>query len=205
MEPGTLTGLAALALASYLLGTVPFGLLVSRAMGLGDPRDIGSGNIGATNVLRTGSKTAGGLTLLLDALKGLFPVLAGRALFAEGGAELAGLAAFLGHLFPVWLRFRGGKGVATFFGVLFGLAWPLGLVAAGTWLATAWATRMSSAAALAASALAPVAGLLLAPSETFYLLALLAVLIWVRHRANISRIIAGREPRIGAAKKEPGP
>jgi len=205
MEPDTLLGLAALALVSYLLGTAPFGLIVSRAMGLGDPRQIGSGNIGATNVLRTGSKTAGGLTLLLDALKGLVPVLAGRAIFAEGGAELAGLSAFLGHLFPVWLRFRGGKGVATFFGVLFGLAWPLGLLTACIWIAAAWATRMSSAAALAASALAPVAGVFLAPAGAVSLLALLAILIWVRHRANISRIVAGREPKIGGAGKEAEP
>ncbi|MDJ1006536.1 MAG: glycerol-3-phosphate 1-O-acyltransferase PlsY [Paracoccaceae bacterium] len=202
METMTFLGLAGLALGAYLLGAVPFGLIVAKAMGLGDPREIGSGNIGATNVLRTGSKTAGGLTLLLDALKGLAAVVAGRMLFGDGGAMLGGLAAFLGHLYPVWLRFRGGKGVATFFGVLFGLAWPLGLAAGATWVATARLSGMSSAGALAASGLAPLLGLVLGPPGVFPLLVLLAVLIWLRHHANIRRIIAGREPKIGDGRKD---
>lgn len=197
MEPLVALSLAGLALGAYLLGSVPFGLIVARAMGLGDPRQIGSGNIGATNVLRTGSKTAGALTLLLDALKGFVAVLAGGALFGDGGAQLAGLAAFLGHLYPVWLRFKGGKGVATFFGVLFGLAWPLGLFAGAVWLGIARLSRMSSAGALAASAAAPVAALFFGPSGSLALLVLLAVLIWMKHHANIRRIIAGREPKIG--------
>lgn len=200
MEAATFLGLGALAVAAYLLGSVPFGLVVSRAMGLPDPRGIGSGNIGATNVLRSGSKAAGAATLALDALKGLVPVVAGRMLFGEGGAQLGGLAAFLGHLFPVWLGLKGGKGVATFFGVVFGLAWPLGLAAAAAWIGVARLTRMSSAGALAASALAPVAGLLLAPSGSFALLVLLGLLIWVRHHANIRRIVAGTEPKIGGGK-----
>lgn len=205
MDPLVMLGLAGLAFGAYLLGSVPFGLIVARAMGLGDPRKIGSGNIGATNVLRTGSKTAGALTLLLDMLKGLVAVVAGRILFGEGGAELAGLAAFLGHLYPVWLRFKGGKGVATFFGVLFGLAWPLGLVGAGVWLGVARLTRLSSAAALSASAATPVAALILRPEGSIALLVLLAVLIWMKHHANIRRIIAGREPKIGESRKDGPP
>lgn len=188
-------------IAAYLLGSVPFGLLVTRAMGLGDPRDIGSGNIGATNVLRTGSKVAGGATLLLDALKGLVPVLVGGWLFGVGGAQLGGVAAFLGHLFPVWLRFKGGKGVATFFGVVFGLVWPVGLIAGAIWLGVARLTRMSSAGALTATASAPVFGWLLGPAGTFYALALISVLIWIRHGANIRRILSGREPKIGETAK----
>lgn len=197
MDAMTALGLAGLAAAAYLAGSIPFGLLVTRAMGLGDPREIGSGNIGATNVLRTGSKAAGAATLLLDALKGLLAVLAGRMLFGDGGAQIAALAAFLGHLFPVWLRFRGGKGVATFLGVLLGLSWFLGIAACLTWLAAARLTRMSSAGALVASLAAPFLSLLLGPSGVFPLLTLLAVLIWVKHQANIRRILSGREPKIG--------
>jgi len=200
MAPLTLLALAGLALFAYLLGSVPFGLVVAKAMNLPDPRMIGSGNIGATNVLRTGSKTAGAATLLLDALKGLVPVLLGWMFLEAGGAQVAALAAFLGHLFPLWLRFRGGKGVATFFGVLFGLAWPVGLFAAATWLAVARVTRLSSAGALAASALAPFYGLVLGPGGQFALLVLIALLIWLKHGPNIRRIMAGTEPRIGEGK-----
>lgn len=197
MELVTLLGLAALAVGAYLLGSMPFGLIIARVMGLADPREIGSGNIGATNVLRTGSKTAGALTLLLDGLKGFVAVMTGRILFGDGGGELAGLAAFLGHLYPLWLRFKGGKGVATFFGVVFGIAWPLGLVAAATWLGVARLSRMSSAGALAATAGTPIAALLFRHDGSLALFILLAVLIWMKHHANIRRIIAGREPRIG--------
>ena len=196
-----IAALIGFALAAYLLGSVPFGLLITRVMGLGDPREIGSGNIGATNVLRTGSKAAGAATLLLDALKGLVPVLIGRWLFGDGGAELGGVAAFLGHLFPIWLRFKGGKGVATFFGVLFGLAWPLGLLSGAIWLGVAWLTRMSSAGALSATAAAPIVAAIFGPPGAFYALALIAVLIWIRHGANIRRILAGREPKIGETAK----
>ncbi|MEO1239917.1 MAG: glycerol-3-phosphate 1-O-acyltransferase PlsY [Pseudomonadota bacterium] len=182
---------------AYLLGSIPFGLVVTRVMGLNDPRDIGSGNIGATNVLRTGSKMAGGITLLLDALKGFIPVLLGVWIFGVGGGQLGGVAAFLGHLFPIWLRFKGGKGVATFFGVVFGLAWPVGLIAGAIWLGVARVTRMSSAGALTASATAPLIGWLLGPGGTFYPLALIGVLIWIKHGPNIKRILAGREPKIG--------
>ena len=192
-----IAALIGFAIAAYLLGSVPFGLVVTRVMGLGDPRDIGSGNIGATNVLRTGSKVAGGATLLLDALKGLLPVLVGGWLFGVGGAQLGGVAAFLGHLFPIWLRFKGGKGVATFFGVVFGLVWPVGLMAGAIWLGVAKLTRISSAGALTASASAPLFGWLLGPDGTFYALALISILIWIRHGANIKRILAGREPKIG--------
>lgn len=188
-------------LGSYLLGSVPFGLVVAKAMGLGDPREIGSGNIGATNVLRTGSKTAGAATLLLDALKGVIPVLVGGWLFGHGGAILGGVAAFLGHLFPVWLGFKGGKGVATFFGVVFGLAWPVGLITGAIWLGVARVTRMSSAGALTATAASPVLGWIFGAPGTFYALALIAVLIWIRHGANIKRLIAGTEPKIGETAK----
>lgn len=189
------------AIAAYLLGAVPFGLVVSKVMGLGDPRDIGSGNIGATNVLRTGSKLAGGLTLLLDMLKGLIPVLVGAWAFGPGGAQLGGIAAFLGHLFPIWLKFKGGKGVATFFGVTFGLAWPVGLACAAIWLGVAKLTRMSSAGALAATAASPILGAIFATSGVFYTLALIAVLIWIKHHANIKRILSGREAKIGDTAK----
>ncbi len=185
------------ALGSYLLGSVPFGIVVMKAMGLGDPRAIGSGNIGATNVLRTGSKVAGGTTLLLDALKGLVPVLLGRWLFGDGGALLGGVAAFLGHLFPIWLGFKGGKGVATFFGVIFGLAWPVGVLTGAIWLGVARLSKMSSAGALVASAASPFLGLIFGAPGTFYALALIAALIWIRHGANIKRIMAGSEPKIG--------
>ncbi|MEL7025985.1 MAG: glycerol-3-phosphate 1-O-acyltransferase PlsY [Pseudomonadota bacterium] len=196
MDLLTTAALAGFAIAAYLFGSIPFGLLVTKAMGLTDPREIGSGNIGATNVLRTGSKIAGAATLLLDALKGLVAVFVGGWLFGEGGGELGGLAAFLGHLFPIWLWFKGGKGVATFLGVVIGLSLPLGIAACVTWLVAARATRMSSAGALVASLAVPIFGFFFLPS-TLPLLMLLTVLIWIRHGANIRRILAGREPKIG--------
>ena len=185
------------AVLGYLIGSVPFGVLVSRAMGLGDLRKIGSGNIGATNVLRTGNKGAALATLLLDGGKGAVAVLLARAFAAEDAVQLAALAAFVGHCYPVWLGFRGGKGVATFLGVVLALAWPLGLVACALWLLTAVAMRISSLSALVAAALTPVLALWLAPSLVA-LTALLAALIFWRHRANIVRLSAGTEPRIGA-------
>ncbi|OWJ77077.1 glycerol-3-phosphate 1-O-acyltransferase PlsY [Haematobacter genomosp. 1] len=188
------------AVLAYLVGSIPFGLLLARAMGLGNLREIGSGNIGATNVLRTGSKKAAALTLLLDAVKGAVPVLLARHLLGEDAAQVAGLAAFLGHLFPVWIGFRGGKGVATFLGVVLALAWPVGVVACVTWLVVAYATRYSSLSALVAAALSPVWASVLGYQQTVGLILLLVVLIFLRHHENISRLIAGTESRIGAKK-----
>ena len=186
------------ALIGYLLGSIPSGMILARILGLGDLRSIGSGNIGATNVLRTGSKGAAAGTLLLDAAKGAVAVLLARWLAGEDAAQLAGLAAFLGHCFPVWLRFRGGKGVATFLGVMLALAWPVGLLCCATWLATAVITRISSLSALVAALSAPVWMLVLGYASMLALGVLLAVLILWRHGANIARIRAGTEPRIGA-------
>ncbi len=182
---------------AYLLGSIPFGVLIARALGLGDLRKIGSGNIGATNVLRTGNKRAAAATLLLDAAKGAAAVLTARHFAGETAAMAAGLAAFLGHLFPVWLGFRGGKGVATFLGVMLALAWPVGLAACATWAVVAAAFRYSSLAALAAAASAPVWLLVLGPRQAVWLALALAALVFLRHRANITRLLAGTEPRIG--------
>ncbi len=186
------------AVIGYLLGSIPSGVLVARALGLGDLRSIGSGSIGATNVLRTGSKGAAALTLLLDAAKGAAAVLLARWLAGEDAAQLAGLMAFLGHCFPVWLRFRGGKGVATCLGLLLALAWPVALLCAATWLATAVITRISSLSALVAALSAPLWMLLLGYWHLLALGAVLAVLVFWQHRANIGRLRAGTEPRIGA-------
>ena len=194
------------AAAGYLLGSIPFGVILTRAGGAGDVRQIGSGNIGATNVLRTGRKDLALATLLLDAGKGAVALLVARWLFdSDVAAAIAGGAAFLGHLFPVWLGFKGGKGVATFFGLMIAAWWPLGLVAAGLWLLTAALFRMSSLSALTAWAatpvlsLLPVAALGLPTAMPITLLAALAaVLIWVRHHQNIGRLLKGDEPRIGA-------
>jgi glycerol-3-phosphate acyltransferase PlsY len=194
-EPMTLTLVGLLA---YLLGSVPFGVVITRALGLGDLRRIGSGNIGATNVLRTGHRGAAAATLLLDAAKGGVAVLAARAAAGETAALVAGLAAFGGHLYPVWLRFRGGKGVATFLGTLIALAWPVGLAACALWLATAAVARISSLAALVAAAGAPLAALLMGQGAVAAAAALMAALVVWRHRANIARLRAGTEPRIGA-------
>lgn len=181
----------------YLLGSVPFGVLVTRSLGLGDLRSIGSGNIGATNVLRTGSKGAAAATLLLDGGKGAVAVLLARAAGGEDLAQVAGAAAFLGHCFPVWLGFRGGKGVATFLGTLLAVAWPLGLLACATWAATAAAMRISSLSALAAAVLSPLWALAIGRADTVLLCLGLATLILLRHRANIARLVQGTEPRIG--------
>ena len=203
--------LALMAVGGYLLGSIPFGVILTRLGGAGDVRSIGSGNIGATNVLRTGRKDLAIATLLLDAGKGAAALLLAKALMggASPNAEIAGAvaggAAFLGHLFPVWLKFKGGKGVATFFGLMLAAWWPLGLVAAAIWLLTAALLRMSSLAALVASAATPLVGLmpiavlnLPAPQPIIMLAAFTAVLIWVRHHENIARLLKGVEPRIGA-------
>ena len=184
----------------YLLGSVPFGIVITRALGLGDLRQIGSGNIGATNVLRTGNKPAALATLVLDAGKGGIAVLIARVLLGEDAAQVAGGAAFLGHLFPVWLGFKGGKGVATFLGTLLALAWPVGLLACATWAVTAGIFRISSLSALVAAAAAPVWAILAGYPQTVGLILILAVLVFVRHGENIQRLIAGTEPRIGAGR-----
>ncbi len=184
----------------YLLGAVPFGIVMARAFGLGDLRKIGSGNIGATNVLRTGNKPAAFLTLVLDAGKGGIAVLIARAVAGEGAAQVAGAAAFLGHLYPVWLGFRGGKGVATFLGTLLALAWPVGLAACGTWLAVALSLRISSLSALVAAASAPLWMLAIGRADLVAVALALAALIFLRHRENIGRILAGTEPRIGKGR-----
>ena len=181
----------------YVLGSIPFGMVIAKVMGLGNLREIGSGNIGATNVLRTGNKKAAALTLLFDAGKGAVAVLLASAFIGEDAAQIAGLAAFLGHLFPVWLGFRGGKGVATFIGILLALYWPLGLAACATWLFFALTFRISSLAALAAAGFAPVWMQVLGNTEPLYLGIVLGILIYIRHWANIKRILAGTEPKIG--------
>ena len=186
------------AVIGYLLGSIPFGLVVTRAMGLGDVRAIGSGNIGATTVLRTGSKGAALATLLLDAGKAIAAVILARIFAAEDAAQIAGAAAFAGHCYPVWLRFRGGKGVATILGLLIALSWPVGLAACATWLVAAFAFRYSSLAALLAAGLAPAWALLLGEGRIVLLAIVLAAILYARHAANIARLRAGTEPRIGA-------
>jgi glycerol-3-phosphate acyltransferase PlsY len=181
----------------YLLGSIPFGLILTRLAGGGDIRAIGSGNIGATNVLRTGRKGLAAATLIGDMLKGTAAVIiAGLAVGAEA-AMLAGLAAFLGHLFPVWLRFKGGKGVATYIGVLLGLFWPAALVFCAIWLVVAALSRYSSLSALVASALTPLALYLFGHEPLALLFLLLTVLLWIKHQQNIQRLMAGTEGKIG--------
>ena len=184
----------------YLLGSIPFGLILTRLSGRGDIRQIGSGNIGATNVLRTGSKGLAALTLVLDALKGTAAVLIG-AQFGPYAAIFAGLGAFLGHLFPVWLGLRGGKGVATYIGVALGLYWPAALAFCVAWLLVAVTTRYSSLAALVASAATVGALTLMAMWPLAVLFGLLTLLLYVRHAANIRRLMQGEETRIGEKQK----
>ena len=201
-------GLAFVAVAGYLLGSIPFGVLITRAAGTGDVRNIGSGNIGATNVLRTGRKDLALATLLLDAGKGAVALLLARWLFnSDLAGAIGGGAAFLGHLFPIWLKFKGGKGVATFYGLLLAAHWPLGLLAAAIWLLVAFGLRYSSLAALVSAACAPVLAVLPlemlglpAPNPVAALALFTAVLIYVRHHENIGRLLKGLEPRIGAKK-----
>lgn len=198
--PGVEDGSAWLGLVAfmgYLLGSVPFGIVITRALGLGDLRKIGSGNIGATNVLRTGNKPAALATLLLDSGKGAIAVVVARALLGEPAAQVAGAAAFIGHLYPVWLRFQGGKGVATFLGTMIALVWPVGLAACGVWLLTALVTRISSLSALVSAAATVPLAYVLGHRELMMLAAGLSVLIFWRHRSNIARLAAGTEPRIG--------
>ena len=205
---------AATGIGGYLLGSIPFGVITMRLGGMGDIRQVGSGNIGATNVLRTGRRDLALITLLGDGGKGLAAVLIARSLFTSAGhdaaetcAAIAGGAAFLGHLFPVWLKFRGGKGVATFMGVMLAAAWPAGVLCAVTWLVMAALFRISSLAALTAAALAPVFVFTTGqgPVAKIYLALLMAVLVFVRHAPNIRRLIKGEEPRIGGGRAAAAP
>ena len=191
---------SALSLAfGYLLGSIPFGLLLTRLAGAGDLRAIGSGNIGATNVLRTGRKDLAAATLVLDALKATFAYVAAAVFFHDEGAGLAAAAgAFLGHLYPIWLNFRGGKGVATFLGGLIGAVWPAAIAFAFVWLGVAGLTRYSSAAALTASVVAPLVALALGAVPAAAVFGALAILLWIKHAPNIDRLRNGTESRIGA-------
>jgi len=185
-------------IVGYLLGSIPFGLILTRAAGAPDIREIGSGNIGATNVLRTGRKGLAAATLLCDAFKGTAAVLL-AAHFADADAALvAGLGAFLGHLFPAWLKFKGGKGVAVYIGLLIGLVWPSALVFTAIWLSVAALSRYSSLAALIASAVTPLALWFLGQPRAAALFLLLTALLWIMHRANIGRLLNGSEGKIGA-------
>lgn len=186
-------------LLGYLLGSIPFGIVLTRLTGAGDLRSIGSGNIGATNVLRTGRKGLAALTLLLDALKGTLAVLIAHR-FMPGNEPLAAIGALSGHLWPVWLKFRGGKGVATLLGIMAGLHWPSALLFAGIWIGTLWLSRYSSLAGMTAAAFAPAAASLLGRLDLALLYIGFALLILWKHRTNIDRLLSGTEPKVGAAK-----
>lgn len=186
------------AVIAYVVGSIPFGMILARVMGLGNLRDIGSGNIGATNVLRTGSKKAAALTLLLDAGKGAVVVLLARYFETPDVAQLAAFFVMLGHCFPVWLRFKGGKGVATFLGLLYALAWPVGIAACLTWIIVAALFRYSSLAALVAAASTVLWCHILGMPQTFVLMVFLTALIFWRHAGNVRRLAAGTETKIGA-------
>lgn len=185
------------ALVGYGLGSIPFGMVLARLMGLGNLRNIGSGNIGATNVLRTGNKTAAALTVLLDGGKGAVAVLLARAFAPEDSVQVAALAAMLGHCYPVWIGFRGGKGVATFIGIWLALAWPVGLACCALWLAAAAVTRISSMGALVAAAGSTLCAVFLGYGTTLIFGGLVTILVFWRHRENVVRIRAGTESRIG--------
>jgi glycerol-3-phosphate acyltransferase PlsY len=191
-------------IGGYALGAVAFGVIATRLGGAGNIRDVGSGNIGATNVLRTGRRDLAAITLIGDGGKGAVAVLVAGALFNPLAGAVAGLGAFIGHLFPFWLGFRGGKGVATFLGILLAIAWPVGAATAATWIIIALAFRLSSLAALVSCALSPVYFVLMRPSRgpEVWLLAAMVVMIFFRHADNIRRLLAGDEPRIGARKSK---
>ena len=188
------------AVFAYLCGSVPFGLLLTRAAGLGDIRDIGSGNIGATNVLRTGNRWLAAATLVLDAAKAALPILFARYYWGEDAAMLAAIFAFLGHCFPVWLNFKGGKGVAVMIGSLLALSWPVGLIFCAVWLVIAFAQKMSSLAALTAAATAPIFAFVVVNEWLAGAVAVMAIMLFFQHRANIVRLMAGTEPKIGSEK-----
>lgn len=193
----TLPLLMVWAVIGYLLGSIPFGMVVAKVMGLGNLRDIGSGNIGATNVLRTGNKLAAALTLIFDAGKGALAVLLARQFAGEDAAQLAGLAAFLGHVFPVWLGFRGGKGVATLIGMVLALTWQVGIALCLTWLVVAFTMRISSLSAIVASTTSILWALVLGQGHLIALFVVLTLLVYWTHRANIARLRNGTEPKIG--------
>ena len=189
------------AVLAYLCGSVPFGLLLTRAAGLGDIRDIGSGNIGATNVLRTGNRPLAAGTLVLDAAKAALPILVARYYWGENAAMLAAMFAFLGHCFPVWLNFKGGKGVAVMIGSLLALTWPVGLIFCAVWLLIAATQKQSSLAALTASATAPIFVYVITGDVLMAgTVAAMAILLFIQHRENIARLMAGTEPKIGSKK-----
>ena len=184
-------------LGGYLLGSIPFGLFITRASGQGDIRDIGSGNIGATNVLRTGRKDLAFLTLILDAGKAGIAALIFNHFFGTPIGFFAGAAALIGHCFPVWLGFKGGKGVATFYGCLFAVAWPIALIAGAIWIACAFLTRISSLSALAAAGLTPIIAFIMGNIPAAMMSAVMSLVIYIRHRENIGRILKGTESKIG--------
>jgi acyl phosphate:glycerol-3-phosphate acyltransferase len=185
----------------YLCGSIPFGLLLTRAAGLGDVRKIGSGNIGATNVLRTGSRWIAALTLILDVLKGFVPVVAAARIWNADAAIVAGIGALVGHILPVWLRFKGGKGVATYIGVLASLYWPLALLFILIWLIVAAGSRISSLSALAATAVVTATSFAVAPGQLPIALLIISIVIFITHRANLLRLLRNREPTIDFTKK----
>jgi acyl phosphate:glycerol-3-phosphate acyltransferase len=186
----------------YISGSIPYGLLLSKLAGLGDVRSIGSGNIGATNVLRTGNKSIAALTLLCDALKGTLPVLLAYQMWGINPALLASFSAMAGHIFPIWLKFKGGKGVATLIGVVFGLHWPLGLTFLAVWLLTAIAFKFSSLAALTASLLLPLCAATFGRSDLILPLGCLTLIVWITHRANIQRLLNKTESKINLSSKK---
>lgn len=198
MDPSSLPALLIAFGLGYVLGSVPFGLLLTRLAGLGDVRQIGSGNIGATNVLRTGRRGLAAATLLLDAAKGAAAVFIVNYCFGPTAAAIAGFGALLGHIFPVWLKFKGGKGVATFLGVLIAMAWEVAAIFAIVWLAVAAITRISSLSAIIATVAVPIGAWILGYDQVAVVSALMAVIILIKHRGNIRRLLAGEEPRIGA-------
>ncbi|MDA0962547.1 MAG: glycerol-3-phosphate 1-O-acyltransferase PlsY [Proteobacteria bacterium] len=185
------------AAVGYLLGSIPFGLVLARVLNLGDLRQIGSGNIGATNVLRTGNKAAAAATLILDGAKGAVAVLLARAFASDDAVQVAALAAFLGHCFPVWLSFKGGKGVATFLGVWLAYAWPVGLLCCATWAAAVALKRVSSIGALMAASMSTIFLFYTGNGQAVVLGLVLTLLVFLRHGSNIARIKAGTEPKIG--------
>ncbi len=185
----------------YLSGSIPFGLILTQAAGLGDIRKIGSGNIGATNVLRTGNKKVAATTLVLDALKAVVPILVARYFWGEDAARLAAIGAFLGHCFPVWLNFKGGKGVAVMIGSTLALSWPVGLIFCAVWLLIAFTRKISSLAALTAAATAPIFAYVFSGERLSLVVAGLALLLFFQHRDNIGRLLKGTEPTIGGSKK----
>ncbi len=189
------------AVMGYLFGSIPFGLILTQAAGLGDIRKIGSGNIGATNVLRTGNRKVAAATLVLDALKAVVPILIARYFWGEDAARLAALGAFFGHCFPVWLRFKGGKGVAVMIGSLLALNWPVGIIFCAVWLLIAFVRKMSSLAALTAAATAPIFAYVLGSERLALVVLGLALLLFFQHRENIARLLKGTEPTIGGSKK----